>query len=53
MTRWLQGFAYRVSLPPWLFAASAALAVVIALATVFYQSCLVARAKPVSALRYE
>jgi putative ABC transport system permease protein len=53
MNRWLQGFAYRVSLPPWLFVAAMALAVAIALATVFYQSFLVARAKPVGALRYE
>jgi putative ABC transport system permease protein len=53
MNRWLQGFAYRVSLPPWLFVAAMALAVAIALVTVFYQSFLVARAKPVGALRYE
>ena len=53
MNRWLQGFAYRVDLSPWLFVAAMALAVAIALATVFYQSFLVARAKPVGALRYE
>jgi putative ABC transport system permease protein len=53
MNRWLQGFAYRVELPVWLFAAAMALAAVIALVTVSYQSFMVARAKPVSALRYE
>jgi len=53
MSRWLQGFAYRVGLPPWLFAAAAALAVMIALITVSYQSLAVAKAKPVTALRYE
>jgi putative ABC transport system permease protein len=53
MNRWLQGFAYRVDLPPWLFAAATALAVAIALVTVSYQSLVVARAKPASALRYE
>ena len=53
MNRWLQGFAYRVALSPWLFVAAMALAVAIALVTVFYQSFLVARAKPVGALRYE
>jgi putative ABC transport system permease protein len=53
MDRWLQGFAYRVGLPPWLFVAATALAVVIALLTVSYQSFAVARAKPVRALRYE
>jgi putative ABC transport system permease protein len=53
MNRWLTGFAYRVDLPVWLFAAAMALAVVIALVTVSSQSILVARAKPVGALRYE
>ena len=53
MNRWLQGFAYRVSLSPWLFMTAMALAVAIALVTVLYQSFIVARAKPVSALRYE
>ena len=53
MNRWLQGFAYRVDLPVWLFAAATALAVVIALVTVSTHAWLVARAKPVTALRYE
>lgn len=53
MNRWLQGFAYRVDLPPWLFLAAMALAVAIALLTVVHQSIRVARAKPVEALRYE
>ena len=53
MNRWLQGFAYRVDLPPWLFVAATALAVVIALVTVSTHAWLVARAKPVTALRYE
>ena len=53
MNRWLQGFAYHVNLDVWLFPAAAALALVIALATVSTQSIRVARAKPVVALRYE
>ena len=53
MNRWLGGFAYRVDLPLWLFLAAMALAVVIALATVSTHTWLVARAKPVGALRYE
>jgi len=53
MYRWLQGFAYHVDLALWLFPAAAALALVIALLTVTTQSILVARAKPVAALRYE
>ena len=53
MNRWLQGFAYHVDLSPWLFVAALGLAVAIAVVTVSYQSLLVARAKPVNALRYE
>jgi putative ABC transport system permease protein len=50
---WLQGFAYRVSLPPWLFLAASAAAMLIALATVAAQTWTVARTKPARALRYE
>jgi putative ABC transport system permease protein len=53
MREWLHGFAYRVDLPPWLFAGAAAAAVLIAWTTVGTHAWLVARAKPVSALRYE
>src|SRR5690606_15511317 len=53
MNWWLKGFAYRVDLAPWTFAAATGGAVVIALATVFFHALRVARAKPVTALRYE
>jgi putative ABC transport system permease protein len=53
MDQWLRGFAYRVDLPPWLFLAASALAILIAWLTVGAQAFLVARAKPVAALRYE
>ncbi len=53
MNWWLQGFAYRIDQSPWTFLAAGAAAVVIALATVFFQGLRVARAKPVLALRYE
>ena len=53
MNRWLTGFAYHVDLPPWLFAASGGAALLIACATVLTHALLVARAKPVIALRYE
>ena len=53
MQRWLQGFAYHVDLAAWLFPAAAALALLIAMLTVSTHSILVARAKPVAALRYE
>jgi putative ABC transport system permease protein len=53
MRRWLDGFAYRVDLPAWLFLAAATAAVLIAWLTVSIHSWLVARARPVLALRYE
>jgi putative ABC transport system permease protein len=53
MSRWLQGFAHHVNMQPLLFAASSVLALVIALVTVSVHCWLVARAKPVTALRYE
>jgi putative ABC transport system permease protein len=53
MSRWLNGFAYHVNMPVLLFAASSALAVVIALLTVGIHCWRVASAKPVRALRYE
>ena len=53
MHRWLEGFAYHIDLPLWLFPAGALAALVIALATISAQSVLVARAKPIQSLRYE
>jgi putative ABC transport system permease protein len=53
MRRWLEGFAYHVDLDPLAFVAASALALVIALATVSGHAILVARTKPVEALRYE
>jgi len=51
--RWLQGFAYRVSLPPWLFLSVSIATILIALATVGAQAWRTARSKPAAALRYE
>ncbi|MGE3476712.1 MAG: FtsX-like permease family protein [Rhodospirillaceae bacterium] len=53
MKRWLEGFAYHVELAPWMFLAASGLALTIALATVIGHALLVARARPVAALRYE
>jgi putative ABC transport system permease protein len=53
MHRWLQGFAYHVELSPWLFIATTALTLLIALITVSAHCWPVARAKPAAALRYE
>ena len=53
MQSWLDGFAYRIELEWWIFAAAGGLALFIALATVSYQSIKAVLANPVEALRYE
>ncbi len=53
MSRWLEDFAYRIELGPWIFVGAGALALVIALATVSYQAIRAALANPVEALRSE
>ncbi len=53
MSRWLQNFAYRINLGLWTFVLSAALAMVLALLTVSYQSLKAAFANPADSLRYE
>jgi putative ABC transport system permease protein len=53
MRRWLEGFAYRIELEPWLVFSSAVAALVIAVATVGIHAYFVARSKPANALRYE
>jgi putative ABC transport system permease protein len=51
--RWLEGYAYRISLNPLYFAGAGLAALVIAWATVIVHAARVARANPIHALRYE
>ncbi len=53
MSKWLQGFAYRVELQWWIFALAGLIAVVLAFLTVAYQSIKVAMGNPGEALRSE
>jgi putative ABC transport system permease protein len=53
MNKWLQNFAYRADISLWIFVASAALALVISLLTVSYQTIRAASTNPVNSLRYE
>jgi len=53
MSQWLQNFAYRITIGLWIFVASAASAIFIALLTVSYKSIKAAKANPVDSLRYE
>ncbi len=53
MNKWLQNFAYRISIDWWIFLLAGSMAIVIALVTVSYQSLKTALANPVESLRYE
>ncbi|WP_426670833.1 ABC transporter permease [Mucilaginibacter sp. McL0603] len=51
MHSWLQGFAYRINIPLWVFLFSGAAAIFIALLTISFQSIKAAVANPVKSLR--
>ena len=53
MNRWLDGFAYRIELEPWVFVMATVSAISVALITVATHCYLVARAKPAAALKAE
>jgi putative ABC transport system permease protein len=53
MRRWLNGFAERIPLQTWLFPAAGLIALAVALISVGTLAYLIARQKPVNALRYE
>jgi len=53
MHRWLQDFAYRIALSPWIFAAAGVLATLIALITISWQAIRAAMTSPVKSLRSE
>ncbi len=53
MNKWLQNFAYRISLSWWLFALAGGLAFIIALLTISSQAIKAALVNPVKSLRYE
>ncbi|MEP6846704.1 MAG: FtsX-like permease family protein, partial [Panacibacter sp.] len=53
MNKWLQNFAYRISIGPGVFVLAACIAFIIALAAVSFQSIKTALANPVKSLRTE
>lgn len=53
MNKWLESFAYKITLSWWIFALAGLLALGIALLTVSFQSWKAATRNPVEALRYE
>src|SRR5690242_7216555 len=53
MTKWLQDFAYRISISWWMIAIAGLAAIIIALITISFQSIKAAIANPVKSLRAE
>jgi putative ABC transport system permease protein len=53
MSRWLQEFAYKVSIGPLVFILSAVLTLIVAMLTVSYHSLKASLANPIDSLRYE
>lgn len=53
MDKWLQGFAYRIDIPWWVFPGAAGAALALALATVAAQALKAAMVNPVQSLRSE
>jgi putative ABC transport system permease protein len=53
MTKWLQDFAYRISITWWMIAVAGFAAIIIALITISFQSIKAALMNPVKSLRSE
>ncbi len=53
MNRWLQDFAYRITIGWWVFALAAVLAMLITLVTVSFRAIRAANANPINSLRSE
>jgi len=53
MNKWLQSFAYRISIDIWVFVSASITVLAIALAAVSFQTVKAAASNPVKALRYE
>ena len=53
MDKWLQDFAYRISMPWWIFLVAGIIATIIALVTISFQAIRAAIANPVKSLRTE
>ncbi len=53
MHNWLQDFAYRISMPWWIFILAGIIAAVVALATISFQAVKAALSNPVKSLRAE
>lgn len=53
MDKWLEGFSYRIGLSPWIFIASGAVSLLIAVVSIFFQTLHAAHSNPSDAIRAE
>lgn len=53
MTKWLDNFAYRVTINSWIFIITFTIAEIVVLLTVYFHSYKASRINPIEALRYE
>ena len=53
MGKWLEGFSYRIGLSPWIFMASGAVSLLIAVISIFFQTLHAAHSNPAGAIRAE
>ena len=53
MDKWLESFSYRIGLSPWIFIASGAVSLLIAVVSIFFQTLHAARSNPADAIRAE
>ena len=53
MNKWLEGFSYRIGLSPWIFIASGAVSLLIAVISIFFQTLHAAHSNPADAIRAE
>ena len=51
MDKWLEGFSYRIGLSPWIFIASGAVSLLIAVVSIFFQTLHAAHSNPADAIR--
>lgn len=53
MDKWLESFSYRIGLSPWIFIASGAMSLLIAVVSIFFQTLHAAHSNPADAIRAE
>lgn len=53
MDKWLESFSYRIGLNPWIFIASGAVSLLIAVVSIFFQTLHAAHSNPADAIRAE